>query len=74
MQQAYEWTNAQLGKQEFEVQYSGSTAVTLLVLKDLLVTSNAGDSRCILYQKAEGSKWEAEELSRDHKPNIAGES
>jgi serine/threonine protein phosphatase PrpC len=67
--------------QNFDPIYSGSTAVTLVVVKEQLIVANAGDSRCILYksggQRQTSSQidaWEAECLSRDHKPNLAGES
>lgn len=58
-----------------EVTYSGSTAVTCIIVKDKFIVSNCGDSRCIVFKAGHnGSKWEAESLSRDHKPNLAGES
>ncbi|CDW78250.1 protein phosphatase 2c containing protein [Stylonychia lemnae] len=72
---AYEWTNEQMGLQGFDVSYSGSTSVTLVVVKDSFIVANAGDSRCIVFRKSSpGEQQEAECLSRDHKPNLAGES
>lgn len=44
-------------------------------MKDCFVVANAGDSRCILFKTNHLSELgEAECLSRDHKPNLAGES
>jgi len=40
-----------MGLQGFDVAYSGSTAVTLIVVKDSFIVANAGDSRCILFRK-----------------------
>eukprot|EP00347_Sterkiella_histriomuscorum_P009616 403340527 len=75
MTAAYEWTNEQMGLQGFDVSYSGSTSVTLVVVKDYFIVANAGDSRCILFKNNSTSVLnEAEGLSRDHKPNLAGES
>ena len=34
----------------FDVTYSGTTAVTLIVVKDMFIVSNAGDSRCISFR------------------------
>lgn len=63
-----------MGLQGFDVSYSGSTAVTLIVVKDHFIVANAGDSRCTLFKKnPKSSLQEAECLSRDHKPNLAGE-
>lgn len=36
--------------------------------------ANAGDSRCILFRKGHSELGDTECLSRDHKPNLAGES
>lgn len=61
----------------FDPTYSGTTAVTLVVVKESLIVANAGDSRCIVYrtnQNPSSALWDAECLSRDHKPNLAGES
>ena len=49
--------------------------MTLVVVKDYFIVANAGDSRCILFKNNSTSVLnEAEGLSRDHKPNLAGES
>mmetsp|Transcript_38192 Transcript_38192/g.28140 ORF Transcript_38192/g.28140 Transcript_38192/m.28140 type:complete len:128 (+) Transcript_38192:205-588(+) len=58
----------------FDSKYSGTTAVTLLVLPDRFVVANVGDSRCVLFQSKGEKEWEWDALSRDHKPNLAGES
>lgn len=47
----------------------------MIVVKDYFIVANAGDSRCILFRKSQSTNHlEAECLSRDHKPNLAGES
>lgn len=68
----------------FECKHSGTTAVTLTVTKDSFLVSNVGDSRCIIFRQMMAnlpstsskviSDWAAESLSRDHKPNLSGES
>lgn len=70
LQQAYEWTGDAMGKSGIETTFSGTTAVTLIVTKDYFITSNVGDSRCILIKKDN----DVQQLSRDHKPNLSGES
>lgn len=58
--------------------------MTLSVTKEAFVVSNVGDSRCIIYRQSlpqqssfpgkHMSDWVTECLSRDHKPNMVGES
>ena len=50
--------------------------MTAIVLRDLFIVANAGDSRAVLFKKLSPTSdtLEAENLSRDHKPNLAGES
>lgn len=73
LKETYEWTGDAMGKSGINTQFSGTTSVTLIVTKDYFITSNVGDSRCILVKQIK-KELEAELLSRDHKPNIAGES
>lgn len=47
---------------------SGSTGVTVLIVKDYVIVTNTGDSRCVL--SADGA---AKNLSLDHKPKNLGE-
>ena len=51
MKVSYEWTNENMRGAGIETQYSGTTAVTLVVLKEVFVVSNVGDSRCIVFRK-----------------------
>uniref|UniRef100_A0A2P2LSI6 protein-serine/threonine phosphatase n=1 Tax=Rhizophora mucronata TaxID=61149 RepID=A0A2P2LSI6_RHIMU len=48
--------------------YSGTTALTALILGRTMVIANAGDSRAVL-----GKRGRAIELSKDHKPNCTSE-
>ena len=41
-------TNTELGKQDFDIKFSGSTCCSLLVVGKKIYWANAGDSRCIL--------------------------
>lgn len=56
---------------EFNVDLSGSTAVLVLVIDDLLLCANVGDSRAVLIRKEK--YWKAELLTRDHKPGLESE-
>ena len=48
--------------------------MTVIITKDYFITSNVGDSRSILIRMSSGNNLEVEQLSRDHKPNLSGES
>ena len=66
-------TNEQLTQDDrIDSAFSGSTCVSLLYTPSRLICINVGDSRCVL-GKFDGVKWKAKNLSRDHKPDIAGE-
>lgn len=66
-------TNRELYGQEFDTKFSGSTLVFVLLLGNLLVCGNVGDSRAVIgSQKKEGG-WMAANLSRDHKPHLPDE-
>lgn len=71
-------TNSELLSQLFDVEYSGSTAVTVLIMGRRLVCANVGDSRCVLLslkrQSLGRKSWTATALSRDHKPTLPDES
>ncbi|MCQ2817117.1 MAG: protein phosphatase 2C domain-containing protein [archaeon] len=67
-------TNKDLCEQKnIDTQFSGSTCVTIILKKNKIISANAGDSRAVLGRCIDG-KWEAIELSRDHKPNDPDES
>ena len=48
--------------------FSGTTCSSLLFCPEKIITSNVGDSRCVL-GKFDGKKWKAKNLTRDHKPS-----
>jgi protein phosphatase 2C len=51
-------------------QYTGYTAVVVLVTPEHIYFANAGDSRSVLVRTQEGSnQLEANALSEDHKPD-----
>jgi len=53
------------------VDNSGSCAIVVLIVNDIMYTANVGDSRAIM--SANGG-WSVLELSKDHKPNEEGEA
>ena len=59
-------------KSWIDVTLSGATTVCCLMVGEHLYTANLGDSRAIFCRKLE-SKWEIEQLSQDHKPNLPSE-
>ena len=52
----------------FNITYSGSTAVSIVIRGTWLVCSNVGDSRAVLGRKS-GNSWQAVAISRDQKPD-----
>ena len=46
--------------------------VSVIIFSNYLVWANIGDSRAVIGKKEE--HWPAEELSRDHKPELDGEA
>ena len=56
------------------MELSGCTGSVLLVMEDLFIIANAGDSPIILFkQEADGKPFTGEQLSIDHKPEIEEE-
>ncbi|CAK60007.1 unnamed protein product (macronuclear) [Paramecium tetraurelia] len=64
---AFEITNNELCNSEIDTNLSGSTTVSLLMIKDIIYSANVGDSRAIMCRFDDG--WQVVELSRDHKPD-----
>lgn len=58
-------------KSRINLEFSGSTLISILIQGNKLMTGNIGDSRAVLGNKAE--IWRAIELSRDHKPELPDE-
>jgi serine/threonine protein phosphatase PrpC len=85
IKQAFIKTDENLWNRSFDVTFSGSTAVTILLIGNQLICANVGDSRAILasYKYAKDVQlpeellgipgnekvWLALPLSRDHKPD-----
>ena len=51
-----------------DVNFSGSTTVSVLMLNDLIISANVGDSRAVM-AKFKNNHWTAFPLSLDHKPD-----
>ncbi|CAD8203305.1 unnamed protein product [Paramecium pentaurelia] len=69
---AFEITNKELCYSEIDTNLSGSTTLSLLIIKDIvyykikqIYSANVGDSRAIMCKFDNG--WTVTELSRDHK-------
>lgn len=62
----------QLISSDIDVQFSGSTMVSVIVISNLLICANIGDSRAVIGKKEE--VWVAEDLSRDHKLELEDEA
>ena len=71
-----EWftqTQIDLKKQKFDIEFSGTTAVSIIISPRGVVTcANIGDSRAILITER-GGMWSNFPLSRDHKPDLYDE-
>ncbi len=66
---AYLGLNSDLRKrQNIDSEFSGTTAVSVLLRGSYAFGANAGDSRAILGKKID-SQWSAVPLSQDHKPD-----
>lgn len=66
---------------------SGTTVVTVLMYRNMLICANSGDSRAVMFssiytstptgtmgESSSSSLWRATPLSRDHKPDDAEEA
>jgi serine/threonine protein phosphatase PrpC len=56
-----------------DITFSGSTAITIYLHKNLVYCANVGDSRAIIAKKT-AEKWSVIPLSRDHKPSDRDEA
>ena len=57
-----------------DITFSGTTAVSCFINKNLILTANAGDSRAIVGTKLTETTWVARQLSVDHKPSLEKEA
>ncbi|KAA8548550.1 hypothetical protein F0562_000183 [Nyssa sinensis] len=60
-------TNDELHNSEIDDSMSGTTAITILVVGDMLYVANAGDSRAVIAVE-DGNRIVAEDLSHDQTP------
>ncbi|OMJ82735.1 hypothetical protein SteCoe_16503 [Stentor coeruleus] len=60
-----------LKTEDFDTDFSGTTAVSIIILGKIIVCGNIGDSRAVLGRKT--FKWDSKDLSRDHKPDLQSE-
>jgi len=58
---------------KFDATLSGTTATVIGMKRGFLYCAAAGDSRAVVGRAAEGGKWKADDLVRDHKPDLADE-
>lgn len=68
IKRCFQHCEATLAKSKYEVNFSGTTAVMVIQIDDVLICGNTGDSRAIV-KTTEGIKC----LSIDHKPDSDGE-
>lgn len=68
IKRCFQHCEASLAKSKYEVNFSGTTAVMVIQLDDVLICGNCGDSRAIV-KTSDGIK----NLSLDHKPDNEGE-
>ena len=78
---AFSRTNLNLAKQCFDITFSGTTGVTVMLFGDRLTCANVGDSRAVVGSCKESiigtqsstkeaeKTWTVLALSRDHKPD-----
>jgi len=65
-------THMPYGKRLLDASLSGTTCAVLVLKDSRLYVGSVGDSRVVL-GRSRGSKFVAEELVRDHKPDLADE-
>lgn len=74
MEESFLQTQLDLKKQKFDIEYSGTTAVTMVVSPSGVITcANIGDSRAILLSEKDGN-WQCSSISNDHKPELPEET
>lgn len=72
---AYQATQADLSQQPgLDCDMSGCTATTALLVDDVLVVANAGDSRCIIGRLEDANEAVAYETTNDHTPCLMAEA
>ena len=72
LKEAFEKTHSDMLQRSFEVEFSGTTAVTVLILGHILICANSGDSRAIV-ASISADEWSITQLSVDQKPDLKNE-
>lgn len=72
LKEAARLTDLDILNSGFDVSYSGSTLIAILICGSLMITCNVGDSRAVLGRK-NSDTWESVQLSEDHKPELPSE-
>lgn len=70
---AFEKTFKDLDSTSIDINFSGTTTVSLLLLQKTVYSANVGDSRAILISCNKHGEWTSQPLSRDQKPDEPGE-
>lgn len=65
--------NSDLNISTINITFSGTTLVVVLLIDDLLICSNVGDSRAIIGSFSGTSTWNINAVSHDHKPDLPEE-
>ena len=70
---AFDKTFRDLDSTSIDINFSGTTTVSLLLLNKSLYSANVGDSRATLISCNKHGEWSCQPLSRDQKPDDPGE-
>eukprot|EP01017_Pseudomicrothorax_dubius_P033714 TRINITY_DN4540_c0_g1_i10.p1 TRINITY_DN4540_c0_g1~~TRINITY_DN4540_c0_g1_i10.p1 ORF type:complete len:646 (+),score=93.14 TRINITY_DN4540_c0_g1_i10:112-2049(+) len=70
---SYEMTHKSLYETSIDVNFSGSTSVSILIQNEKLYCANVGDSRAIMAGMSR-TRWNVRPLSFDHKPTVKAEA
>jgi len=74
IKRSFALTNTDLNNSShMNLNFSGSTTVTVIILNNKLWCANLGDSRAIMARCNKNGTWKAHALSNDHKPRSPGE-
>ena len=65
--EAFRMTNNDICLSSIDINFSGTTFISVFIMGKHLICANVGDSRAIIGKY--NRKWEAKALSRDHKPD-----
>lgn len=72
LKEGFKWVNAGIRKGTVDSIHSGSTCVVVVIIGDVCICGNVGDSRAVLVRNS-SSGWFPVPLSEDHKPSVEDE-